>query len=193
MKKKVLIIIICGFCFINLFSQIPNGAKETFHLKIEQENRFYISKCQAIISSNGSRWSNILMTNGAMVELAFKKITLATTFLTDDQKSNGGTDKIDFDLGYDYDITKSLNVQPLIGCESNAYGTGLTTGAKLNKNFDLFDYISLGIFIGCRYSKSKGFLEINSYQYKNSNYLSTSIGAYFLIYNYKRPKIIRNW
>jgi len=192
MKKKGLLILICGFCIIDLFSQIPNGAKEIFHLKVEQENRFYISKYQAIQFHDSSRWSNILMTNGAMVELAFKSITLGATFLTDHHK-DGGTNKIDLDLGYEYNITKSLKAQPFIGCELNENGTGMTAGAKLNKNFDLFDFISFGVFVGCRYSRSKDFINIGAYQFTNSDYISASIGAYCLIYDYKRPKIRTNW
>ena len=192
MKKKGLIILIYGFCIIDLFSQIPNGAKKTFHLKIEQENRFYISKCKATSLPDSSRWSDILMTNGAMVELAFKSLTLGATFLTDHHK-NGGTNKIDLDLGYEYDITKSLNVQPFIGCEFNENGVGMTVGTKLNKNFDIFEYICLGVFAGCRYSRSKDFIYIGSYQFTNSDYISASVGAYFLFYEYKRPKIRREW
>ena len=192
MKKKGLLILICGFCIIDLFSQIPNGAKETFHLKIEQENRFYISKCQATSLPESSIWSNILMTNGAMVEFAFKSITLGATFLTD-HHIGVGTNKIDLDLGYELNITKSLKVQPFIGCEINENGTGISVGTKLNKNFDLFDFISFGVFVGCRYSRSKDFINIGAYQFTNSDYISASIGAYCLIYNYKRPKIIRNW
>jgi len=192
MKKKGLIILIYGFCIIDLFSQIPNGAKETFHLRIEQENRFYISKCLETSFPYRSSWSNILMTNGAMIELAFSKITLGATFLTDYQK-NGGTDKIDFDLGYEYNITRSLIVQPYIGFELNEYGTGPTVGTKLNKNFDLFDHISFGVFFGIRYSKSKDFTYFDSTEYTHSDYLSASIGANCKLYDYKRPKIIRNW
>lgn len=192
MKKKGLLILIYGFCIIDLFSQIPNGAKKTFHLKIEQENRFYISKCQSTSLPDSSRWSNILITNGAMVELAFKSITLGATFLTDHHK-DGGTNKIDLDLGYEYNITKSLKVQPFIGCELNENGTGMTAGAKLNKNFDLFDFISFGVFAGCRYSRSKDYIYIGSYQFTNSDYISASIGAYCLIYDYKKPKIRRDW
>lgn len=192
MKKEGLIILICGFCIIDLFSQIPNGVKETFHLKIEQENRFFISKCQATLLPDSSRWSNILMSNGAMVELAFKSVTLGATFLTDHHK-DGGTNKIDFDLGYEYNITKSLKIQPFIGCELNENGTGITAGAKLNKNIDLFDFISLGVFLGCRYSRSKDYIYIGTYQFENLDYMSASIGVYFLIYDYKRPKIRRDW
>lgn len=192
MKKKGLLILICGFYTINLFSQIPNGAKEIFHLKIEQENRFYISKCQAISLPDSSRWSNTLMTNGAMVELAFKSITLGVTFLTDHDR-NGGTNKIDLDLGYEYNITKSIKLQPFIGYEFNENGKGISAGTKLNKNFDFFNNISLGVFIGCRYSRSKDFVYLGSYQFSSSDYISASIGAYCLIYSYKRPKIIREW
>ena len=192
MKKKGMLILIYGFCIIDLFSQIPNGAKETIHLKIEQENRLYISKCQATSFPYNSRWSNILMSNGALVELAFKSITLGATFLTDSNK-DGGTNKIDFDLGYEYSITKSLKVQPFIGCELNANGSGMTTGAKLNKNFDLFEYISLGLFLGCRYSRSNDFTYFGSNLFTNSDYISASIGAYCLIFDYKRPKIRTNW
>jgi len=192
MKKKVLIILIYGFCIIDLFSQIPTGAKETFHLRIEQENRFYISRCLETSIPYNSRWSNILMTNGAMIELAFSKITLGATFLTDYQK-NGGTNKIDFDLGYEYNITNSLILQPYIGSELNEYGTGLTAGTKLNKNFDLFDHASLGVFFGIRYSKLKDFMYFYSNKYTNPDYISASIGANCMLYDYKRPKIIRNW
>lgn len=192
MIRKVLLILIGGFCIIDLFSQIPNGAKETFHLKIEQENRFYISKLQATTLPDSSRWSDVLMTNGAMIELAFKSVTLGATFLTDYHKGSG-LSKIDFDLGYEYNITKSLKVQPFIGCELNENGTGMTAGAKLNKNFDLFDFISFGVFAGCRYSKSRDFIFIGAYQFTNSDYISASIGAYFLMYDYKRPKIRKDW
>lgn len=192
MNRKVLIILICGFCIIDLFSQIPNGAKETFHLKIEQENRFYISICQATSSPHNSRLSNILMTNGAMLEIAVRSITLGATFLTDHHKY-GETSKIDVDLGYEYNIMKSLKIQPFIGCEFNGYGRGLTAGAKLNKNFDLFDYISFGVFAGCRYSKSKDFIYIGTDIFSISDYISASIGAYFLIYDYRRPKVRRDW
>jgi len=192
MNKKIILILIYEFCTIGLFSQIPNGAKETFHLKVEQENRFYISKVHAISLPDSSRWSNILMTNGAMVELAFKSITFGATFLTDEHKY-GVTSKIDFDLGYEYSMTKSLKVQQFIGCELTENGTGLTAGAKLNKNFDLFDFISFGVFVGCRYSRSKDFIYIGSYQFTHSDYISASIGAYCLIYDYKRPKIRTDW
>lgn len=192
MKKKGLLILIYGFCIIDLFSQIPNAAKKTFHLKIEQENRFYISKCQATFLPDSTRWSDILMTNGAMVEFAYKSITLGATFLTDHHK-DGGTNKIDLDLGYEYNLTKTLKVQPFIGCEFNENGAGMTVGTKLNKNFDLFEEVSLGIFVGCRYSRSKDFIYIESYQFTNSDYISASIGAYILLSEYKRPKIIREW
>jgi len=192
MKKKGLIILICGFCIIDLFSQMPNWAKEAFHIKVEQENRFYISNCQATALSGNSRWSDILMTNGAMLELAVKSITIGATFLTDHHKY-GGTNKIDIDLGYEYNLMKSLKIQPFIGCEFNGYGRGLTAGAKLNKNFDLFDYINFGVFIGCRYSKSKDFINIGTDPFSSSDYISASIGAYCLIYDYKRPKIRRDW
>lgn len=192
MRKRGILILIYGFCILDLFCQMPNGAKETFHLKVEQENRFYISKCQATFLADSTRWSDILMTNGAMVELAYKNITLGVTFLTDHHK-DGGTNKIDLDLGYEYNISKCLKVQPFIGCEINENGAGMTLGAKLNKNFDLFENISLGIFAGCRYSRSKDFIYIESNQFSNSDYISGSIGAYILIYEYKRPKIIREW
>lgn len=192
MRKRGILILIYGFCILDLFCQMSNGAKETFHLKVEQENRFYISKYQATLLPDSSRWSNILMTNGAMVELAFKSITLGTTFLTDYHK-NGGTNKINFDLGYEFNITKSLKVQPFVGYEINENGAGMSLGAKLNKNFDLFEYISYGIFVGCRYSRSKDFVYIGSYQFSNSDYISASTGVYFLIYGYKRPKINREW
>lgn len=191
MKKKVLIILIYGFCILDLFSQIPNGSKETFHLKIQQENRFYISKCQSILLNESPIWTNILMTNGALVELAFKSITLGATFLTD--YGRRGTNKIDLDLGYEYNITKSIKIQPFIGCELNENGSGLTVGSKLNKNFDLFDNMSLGVFIGCRYSRSKNQIYFGQYRYTISDYISTAIGTYWLIYDYKRPKIRREW
>jgi len=76
MKRTGVLILLYGFCIVDLFSQIPNGAKETFHLKIEQENRFYISKFQATSLPDSSRWSDILITNGAMIESAFKSVTL---------------------------------------------------------------------------------------------------------------------
>lgn len=192
MKRKVLIILISGLCITNSFSQIQNGTKETFHLKIEQENRFYVSRCQAVLLPDSSRFSNILLTNGAMVELGFKSVTFGATFLTDHNKE-GGTNRINFDLGYEYKISQSLRLQPFIGCELNKNGTGISAGTKLNKNFDLFDNISLGIFIGTRYSRSKDLIYMGLYQFTNSDYISASIGAYCLIYNYKRPKIRKNW
>lgn len=191
MNRKIALILFYGFYAINMFAQIPNGAKETFHLRIAQENRFIKSKYQTVYFPENSQWSN-LISNGAMVELAYKKFTLASTFLTDNNKS-GGTNKIDCDFGYEYNLTKTFKVQPFAGCEFNENERGVTMGAKLNKNFDLFDYISFGLFLGCRYSKSKDITYIGSIIFSSSDYLSASIGGYFLLYDYKRPKINRNW
>lgn len=177
---------------LGLFSQMPSGAKENFHVRIAQENRFYISKCKVIYMPTETKWSNIMRSSGKMVELAYKGVTIASTFLTDYHKT-GGTNKIDLDFGYEHNLTKSLKIHPFVGCEFNENGTGLSMGSKLNKNFDIFDYISIGVFAGLRYSESKDIINLNNRPYYYTNYFSASLGAYFLIYDYKRPKINRNW
>ena len=177
---------------IALHAQVPNGAKEAFHLRLEQVNRFYFAKCQAVTIPDSSRWSRALITNGALIELGYKSVTLGATFVTDRHK-NSGASKIDLDLGYEYNLTKTLKVHPFLGCELNDHGAGLTLGAKLNKDFDLFDYISLGVFAGCRYSQSKDVIYMGSNPFSYSNYISASVGAYWLLYNYQRPKIRRDW
>lgn len=192
MKSIVLVILIQLFCIVNVFSQIPNGAKKTIHYKVAQENRVYISKGQAVLLADSSRWSNVMMTNGALVEFAFGHLTLGATFLTDFHK-DGGTDKMDLDLGYEFYITKSQILQPFIGYEFNENGHGFTVGAKFNKNFDLFEHISFGVFCGLRYSMSSDVFILDSNEFLGSDYLSASIGMFCFLYDYKRPKIIRDW
>jgi len=78
----------------------------------------------------------------------------------------------------------------------NENGAGFTMGTKLNKNIELFDYISLGLFVGLRYSAIETSYELNSYSYINKishGYLGGSAGVFFMIYDYKRPRIRRDW
>jgi len=190
--RKVSLIVISGFSIVTLFAEVPNGAKETFHLKIEQENRFCFSSYQENLSTNHATSLEINRSNGVLVEIALKQITLGATFLNE-ASTNSGLSKLDLDLGYEYYLTKTLNLQPFVGCEMTETSPGFTMGAKLNKNIELFDYFSLGLFAGLRYST----IEINNDSYSNRDaghgYLGASIGVYCMIYDYKRPKIRRNW
>ncbi|MDP4240817.1 MAG: hypothetical protein Q8904_15245 [Bacteroidota bacterium] len=192
LQRKICLIVISGFSVLALFAEVPNGAKETFHLKIEQENRFCLSSYQKITPTNSATSLEINRSNGVLLEIAVKQFTLGATFL-DEARTNSGLSKLDLDLGYEHYLTKTLNLQPFVGCEMNEIGPGFTMGAKLNKNIELFDYFSLGLFAGLRYST----IEINNDSYSNRDishgYLGGSIGVYGMIYNYRRPKIRRNW
>jgi len=180
---------VCLF-FTNSFAQLPAGAKETFHLKVEQENRFCLLSYKDYGALNNSGWLEVMMTNGAMVEFGIKQFTLGATFLTDYDRQ--GTSRIDLDLGYEFQMTNSFKLQPFLGCELNSNGSGLSVGARLNKNFDLFDFISFGLFAGLRYSGIQD--RLSSYNSSiSAGYISASLGVYCLLYDYKRPRIIKNW
>lgn len=191
MKKRGLIILISIFCITGLFSKTPNGAKEIFHLKVEQENRFFISHIQSENIFKSSSWSDIYMTNGAMLEFSFKSFTISSSLLTD-YNIGKGVSKIDLDLGYEHTLRKNLKLQPFIGSEFNSNGAGITFGAKLNQGFEIFDNASLGLFAGCRYSKSKDFSS-RFLWHEYSDYVSASVGIYLMVYTYKRHEIIEDW
>jgi len=193
LQRKVCMMVIAGFSAITLMAQVPYGAKENFHLKIEQENRFCLSAYQQT-GLNGTSGTELTLSNGAMVEIAIKQVTFGATFLNE-AVSNSGLSKTDLDLGYEYYLSKSLNLQPFAGCEMNENGPGFTMGAKLNKNIELFDFISLGLFVGMRYSSIESIRSIyDNYPSSVSHgYLSGSAGVYFMIYDYRRPTIRRDW
>lgn len=192
MKSKVLVILFQLFCIVNVFSQIPNGAKKTIHIRVVEEYRYGISKFQAVLLPDSSRISSLLMTNGSMLELAYGHFTLGATVLSDYHKY-GGSRKFDLDLGYEFYISNNQTIHPFVGCEFNENGAGLTAGTKLNKNFDFFENMSLGLFLGFRYSQSRDIISFNSNEFFNSDYFSASFGMFLMIYDYKRPKIIRDW
>lgn len=190
MKRKIIIFLICGVFSFNLFSQIPVNATETFHVKIEQENRLYTSIYWTDSHNDFTKWSEFNATNGGMLELSLYSYTISASYLTDHNKGSG-ISRSNYDIGYEFSLSQSLKLQPFAGCEINSYGKGLSLGAKLNKNINLFDYMSLGAYVGLRYSKVKDYLSINSTTYQQAGYISGSAGIYWLIYTYKRPKIIR--
>jgi len=151
-RKRGLILLFTG-CLLTTYAQMPIGAKETFHLKIEQENRanLYMSELMGI---NGNKSTGIKISNGAMLELGYRQVTIGASFLNNPLSSNS-LGRIDLDLGYEGNLTSTFKLQPFLGFEMIEAGTGFTTGAKLNKDFNVFDNISLGLFAGVRYSSIK--------------------------------------
>jgi len=185
LQRKVCFIVISGFCIVTLFAQVPTGAKENIHLKIEQENRLNFTEYQEI-GITSSRTKEYTWANGALIEIALHHVTFGATFLNE-----GSTD---LDLGYEYPLSKSINLHPFVGYEMKGEDTGLTLGAKLNKNIEMFENISIGLFAGVRYSAIEN---ERNYSYNNSSishgYLGGSAGIYCMIYDYRRPTIRRDW
>ena len=193
MKKfKILLAISYFLPVFHSFSQIPLGGKESFHLKIEEEVRFCYYNYDIPIGSTNNSASEIITANGPLIELAFNKLTVGASFLGNYAEPGTLFNKIDFDLGYEYELNNNFNIHPFAGCELNFNGAGISTGIKLNKKFYLFDYTSLGLFIGCRYSYiddiGRNYSTIISH-----GYLSASLGAFVMLYDFKRPKIRKDW
>src|ERR1035437_7823983 len=192
MNRKHSLILIFSFFLLRTFAQMPNGAKETFHLKVEQENRFCYNDYQQN-GLNAPQRSEIIMSNGELVELAISQITFGASFLNDYWVNSEGFSRIDLDLGYEYNLTRSLKLQPFIGCEFNALGSGLSAGVKLNKSFEIFEYVNIGLFAGLRYSGLQSISFTGDIEQISKGCTAVSAGAYCMLYNYKRPRIIRNW
>ena len=193
-SRKIGLILMLVCSYLTSFAQLPVGAKETFHLKIEQENRLSQYSHQGGNSYNSYKITGTNMSYGALIELSYRQVTLGASFLNDPQ-SSGESGKTDLEAGYEFTLTRNLKLQPFIGSEINETGTGFTTGIKLNRNIEIFDYISLVLFTGLRYSNIHSLQD--SFYYDASDIseknLSISLGVYAMIFDYKRPKIRRDW
>jgi|GEM_PF-3456554 len=118
--EKFGLILIFSIPFLSSFAQLPTGAKETFHFKIEQENRICLTNYQMDGGANTQR-SELSMSNGALLEIAIRRVTFGATFLKDYKKENTDLNKIDLDFGYEFDLINSLKLQAFVGVESNDF------------------------------------------------------------------------
>jgi len=193
-SRKIGLILMLVGCYLTAFAQLPVGAKETFHFKIEQENRFSQYTHQEGNGYNSYHITGTNMSYGALIELSYRQVTLGASFLNDPQ-SSGDSGKKDLEVGYELNLSKNLKLQPFIGSEINETGTGFTTGIKLNRNIELFDYACLGLFTGFRYSNIHSSQDSYYYQTfdKSDMNLSVSLGVYAMIFDFRRPKIRRDW
>lgn len=186
--RRTLLLLIALISTLHISAQLPAGAQKTFHFKIQQESRF-----GAYNFENSALKSKIITSNGLMLEIAIKRFTLSASKLVGYKTPIIGANKANVDVGYEYNITKTIIAQPFFGLEITDADEGFSTGVKINKNLELFEHINYGIYAGLRYSDTKSYDSDNWIAAKSKGCISASVGLFFTIYEYKRPTVRTEW